>query len=978
MKNRVELRDYIRYQLTQLGARNAQYEFEFMCFELARCRHVSNIRLQTGPVAAGGDQGRDFESYRTYLAGTSIARSTFVTMATNDMVVGACTLNKETVRKIQDDLRTIFGAGERPNHILYFCEPNLPVAKRHELQRYCKDTYGGTLEIFDGYAIADTLADPDTFWIAEQYLSVPADFYPAEQHDTHYSERRSRWLNQTSKAHNYGDFLDIKIGLRTAAREEAAKTDLLGWLDRMRQFASTDTPGRLRQKARYEIAVAELRGRGNLDPALPYVAAFFDDLTTSPERPSDLLDAAVLAIYCWGALGHGQTSMPRATVRAYVERTGRAVESAIEETTRRGDRCMLLEARSMLAILPRSATETKDTILRRSLDAWRDVVRAAEELPFFPTAHIADLVEMLAPIVGDHDGFRGLRNDIDRITEQRAGSHEVADRSWRRALAHFQAGNRLAAIDELQRAKVGSFTGDEMVSSVLAMLALSECYTELGLHIAARYYAAGATYIALHSEDEDIHRLLPKAGFSLAQTFYGGGECTTFILTLRQLLGVHLSVSQDPLNFDKYPELQRVIVHAGVFRAVADRMAPHVKDTIDKAVANWPLEKSEVDDLLQLATAPDSPWTTMTLPEIENAIERDLGHSPFLDIGEQREISWSALGIQWTVRCSADRCTLLAALELLATLQIALVELADAELLLIPTSALILVKTGRVIRPELEQLPDNECIVWQATLPSEQSDSADFSSSFWENIGVAIAIVGQATALSFDAFQAIINQSFERGLALRAFSVRPARELLEFALVQAEGVDDLAKLEPVKLSRSIKLPEPAELSWRSTPGPGYSPEKAREFLANRYRRSSEIIQLTLPRLLADGRVRDLLLDFKRRGFLEWQILSMLASIVAQYQVETAVGRPLGPDMNSRFMERTSRAELPEDPPFDLTLIDGPRLEAQAAVLAASAFQTWDLVLNRRTPDLIGMKQLLDARYRHSTDDIEHIPLLGPE
>jgi hypothetical protein len=87
---------------------------------------------------------------------------------------------------------------------------------------------------------------------------------------------------------------------------------------------------------------------------------------------------------------------------------------------------------------------------------------------------------------------------------------------------------------------VGSFTGDEMRNSILAMLLLSGCYAELGLHIAARYYAAGATYIALHTEDEDIRSLLPKAGFALAQAFYNAGECMTFLLALRQFIGMHL------------------------------------------------------------------------------------------------------------------------------------------------------------------------------------------------------------------------------------------------------------------------------------------------------------------------------------------------------------------------------------------------------------------------------------------------------
>jgi hypothetical protein len=544
----------------------------------------------------------------------------------------------------------------------------------------------------------------------------------------------------------------------------------------------------------------------------------------------------------------------------------------------------------MLATFPRPG-DTRDGVLERTIEAWRNVLSAAEEIPFFPIGHIADLVEMFAPLMGQNEGFRALRDDIDRLSDERAGGHEVANRSRRRALAHLESGNRLAAIDELQRAKVGSFTGDEMPNSVLAMLLLSKCYADLGLHLASRYYAAGATYIALHTDEESVRRLLSHAGFALAQTFYSAGEGTTFLLSPRQIIEMHLVVAQDPTSFEKYPEFERAVLHTAIFKAVANRLAPHLDGTIDRALAAWPFHPAEVDRLMAIGSGPEAPWSTMSVSELEDAIERDLGRSPFSDIGDPREVSWSALGIHWTVQHSADKPTTLAALGLVATLQIAQVELADAELLVIPSDALIMVETGDVDRPDFQQLPSNDRLTWKVVLPVEQSASESVDAGFDESIAIAVTVIGQATALDQNAFLAVIERSFERGFAHRVFSVRPARELMEFALSQATGVDDLATLKPVELSRPIGVGEPPELAWRSAPGPGYSREKANEFLANRYRRTSEINRLSLPKLLADERVRALLLGFKARGFLDWQILSILASLVAQHQVETKAGRP---------------------------------------------------------------------------------------
>jgi len=58
---------YIRFQLEQLTARNEHHMFEMISFRIAERRLSSNLLPATGPVSAGGDQGRDAESYYTNL-----------------------------------------------------------------------------------------------------------------------------------------------------------------------------------------------------------------------------------------------------------------------------------------------------------------------------------------------------------------------------------------------------------------------------------------------------------------------------------------------------------------------------------------------------------------------------------------------------------------------------------------------------------------------------------------------------------------------------------------------------------------------------------------------------------------------------------------------------------------------------------------------------------------------------------------------
>ncbi|MBB5938791.1 NB-ARC domain-containing protein [Streptomyces zagrosensis] len=166
----------IRFGLTTLGEHNAHHDFERICFELARHRIVSNLVPATGPVSGGGDQGRDGESHWTNLPNELPDSSVFVTMASTEKVVLACTIQEKDVpSKIRKDLATICGQGDVVQRVVYFTVAAVAVKKRHELQDEARQKYDVALDIWDAAAIAQHLSDPDLFYLAVEFLHLPAD-----------------------------------------------------------------------------------------------------------------------------------------------------------------------------------------------------------------------------------------------------------------------------------------------------------------------------------------------------------------------------------------------------------------------------------------------------------------------------------------------------------------------------------------------------------------------------------------------------------------------------------------------------------------------------------------------------------------------------------------------------------------------------------------------------------------------------------
>jgi hypothetical protein len=137
METPTELARVIRFALDEMSRENGHHAFENLCRELARARVVSNILPATGPVAGRGDQGRDFETFRTYLASGLRFSQGFIGLASADAVVFACTLQRSDVEaKVKDDLRSICTQGTPVQSVYFLCTEPVNVRVRHDLKSW--------------------------------------------------------------------------------------------------------------------------------------------------------------------------------------------------------------------------------------------------------------------------------------------------------------------------------------------------------------------------------------------------------------------------------------------------------------------------------------------------------------------------------------------------------------------------------------------------------------------------------------------------------------------------------------------------------------------------------------------------------------------------------------------------------------------------------------------------------------------------
>jgi len=714
---------YIRFQLSSLAERNGHHEFEHICRRVAGARIASNLLPASGPVSSGGDQGRDFETHPTELPAELGPHGRFLALASDDPIGFTCTIQQSSLRtKIVGDVAEIASTGPSVKRVHAFVTGSISKAQRAKAIQEAADNHGIELVVHDALYLAEQLAEPDLYWVAQRYLDAPEEMAPEEPTvgDTGapawYLEDRERWRNQDPHP-TPGDVLDLKDGLRRATFHEHARPDLPFWLDLMRPLADRTHEMPVRQRARYEVAVAVLRGQGTLKPADELVRAYFDDITD--EHSSDRLnEGSTLLMYAVGALFSGQTNFTPDALSEIGEQLRQRVGDLLGQEPGPTRRAYLLWTLGHLKIqpdpeqyeLPSEPGEFPDVRelvdedgnfdpeealdappaeafidLDGAMVAWLTLARELDDATLFPVDRMASMLGVLAPALIDHPSWTELNDRVDEVLGRQAGQNAVAERCRDRALALRTRGRFREAVNEFHRAKVDWWTGDTLRGGLLSLLLLSDCYEQLGLRHAAAEQALAAAFVAANSAEESVQDLIPKAlGIAALREYETGAFLGACELTEFSLLSAN-ALQEGGIDLDD-EVVEALLVHAGMTAAAARDLAPcalgpirdaHARTNLIELLGGDPLEATEGERDVDY-------WDKLAAEQ--------LAGPPFADLAEGYSAQFAALGIHWTIHASGgEPRAVRAAQRLAAAAQILVVELAEEDLCLMPGSIDVLV-----------------------------------------------------------------------------------------------------------------------------------------------------------------------------------------------------------------------------------------------------------------------------------------------
>src|SRR5436305_720692 len=120
MATKEQVKHQIKFFIDQMGSQNAHHDFEHLCRHLARARICSNILPATGPVTSGGDQGADFETFRSNIAAT-LGNGAFVGLVSDKKTSFSCTIQTTDLEgKIKSDINKMANREFPPERVVYF------------------------------------------------------------------------------------------------------------------------------------------------------------------------------------------------------------------------------------------------------------------------------------------------------------------------------------------------------------------------------------------------------------------------------------------------------------------------------------------------------------------------------------------------------------------------------------------------------------------------------------------------------------------------------------------------------------------------------------------------------------------------------------------------------------------------------------------------------------------------------------------
>lgn len=959
----------IRFAIQCLSERNGFHEFEEACRHFARARITLNILPATGPVGVGGDQGRDFETFRTFIH--SLGDHTFSGIGNRERLAFACSLisGEKLSAKVRADVTAIMAGSLRTALIYFFAGSSLPVAKRHELQTWAKDQHQVELEIIDALGLAEQLSSPELFWIAARFFNVSLEVFPPSVGDDTYQRTKEKWLSRSMAAATFADFVEVKRAARRSLDE--FQQDLPNWINHLVGIEHALLQSAMWPSVTYEVIALTMRLTRSLHGQEERIRRFMsrDFANLLPDQIEQLVTIATYAIT---ATRLGAASLATTELTVWRDAIRGRISAGIAAPISVNQKCLWLKEEGRMRFLD-SVADTIIPDLGTVYKPWLDLSLAVGDAQTFPIRDFHDDVIEIIQIVGEHPVFDQILANIRPAIRERVGDAAVADSHFERAKQLLESDHSLRAIQELHSAKIQWLGAETLGQSVFCCMLLARCYADLGLHYAGLYHALIANHVAVNSNQEWLLQRASEALFVAFDCIYRQGHvCLAWELSGVALL-MHHKLSANPLELSEHPDHARFIQNVPLVLITAEKLAPAHRDKMVSDLDRWGLRKI-AESFLEETRSMFSQWDQA---RFEGMLGETFTGPPFSDAGDKCVCMWAAHGLRFSARWDNNYDVNCYAGEFIALFQIALADLGGMDLDIVPGDVLLEVKLHDGSDIKASRLPSNEAYRWEIVLPRDEREGLEgINEKVASMMGAFYEILRGISVMPENDFASHLETDWIPKTYQHGFFARRYAELFKLCLpIERFGAIGREAAQQAPPSDDWQPTESRQLSWHGGLHPSFNEEEEIARVQKRYDVCAAGLRYSLPRLLSDSQFKTMIARFKRDGWKDWHILSGLLNVVAGIRVTRRRGEASGREWMEEFQAEIFTPDTPNAGEVRPEDIKSEALHFTMLANIASTMHGNGLTLSSPTPSVVGEKRYMSERWRYFDLDVPHPPLL---
>lgn len=804
------------------------------------------------------------------------------------------------------------------------------------------------------------------------------------EQDKGYNEDYKAWSEVTEIKHfRASEFYQVVNLANFCRHSDYLKRHSAMWVELLKKYiALGETPLRNKQKAIYELLWVSLRVKmleepqGTLIGQEAYIKQYFSVVKEFDDHES-LEDAVALIGIVQGSAAFGKADINLDEIADWRKELLDIGAKALANARDQNEACYFHEIIADLllhnTVNPDYPTHMDDVFVH--FDA---ILTALDRADLYNVGQLSDrinaFIKILIVLKHDISEIERLEDFSDKLmpyAAKKSSDHVMAKKYVDRGIKYLESTEPLSilrALDYFHKAKTLWRHDQTKEGYILALINIAQLYATAGSNLAAKYYALCAVRHA--TENEDQHRRIPDAFAFVLLADFQEGAWISCLEDFRMYFTSRGEYKTTDLDNDEMVKKSFTLI--GTIISLAPRISPQLNGLIayEKIKLNG-LYNELIADYVNYI---DDHFSDAQIPGL---IQNKLDDTPLNDLGNERSITWNALGTEWKIKFSNSWLMNSLGEEFAALLQILITELGlcKIDLHLLKSKVEISIEEGAEWAPPVRKA-SNDIHRWIVKMPSvieEDYDKIKMQPAF---VLTSLKIIlDDISLLPHEELYTEIQEMFEkRDLAGKTMPDYLYQRLYRY-LFSENHFNESQRGNFENLTDVFDIPGFSALKWNDSISGKYSPESSLELINGRYDNGLKAIYLTLAELKKDIRYLGFLELLRNEGWLDWQItLAMLNHIVSYKVNEEVAGMQFQSPHEQRtvlqkMMSRIARTDEKDNyAPLPLDYFLGDAFKFQLKQVALIVLHNWKLESKSEYPDLVAIQEFLTVRFNFNIDD----------